>query len=70
MNFVKLTPVFNIRVVYKSGYTHDFEVTEFKISPTECSWKLDNPSNTPLRLGIDDVAAVWQIGVRHKLKFG
>lgn len=61
--------VFKIRVVYKSGYTHDFECTDFSISTKEITWKGAANTNMPVKFGIDDVAAVWQVGYRKRLKF-
>lgn len=63
----KIVPVFKIRVVYKSGYFHDFKATNFKISSTGTGWKYSwealSDKNKPILLGIDDIAAVYQIGV-------
>jgi hypothetical protein len=56
---------FNIRIVYKSGYTHDFEVTEFKIKDGSFSWVAADVAKKPLMLGADEVAAVWQLGARQ-----
>lgn len=70
-NIVRLEPVFKLRVVYKSGYTHDFEATKFKIVPgREAEWTPARHHNKPIHFGIDDVAAVWQLGHRTRLRFG
>jgi hypothetical protein len=63
-----LEPVFRVRIVYKSGYTHDFECTEFTVKPGEILWNSAKPSIRPVKLGVDDVAAIWQLGVRYRLK--
>jgi hypothetical protein len=58
--------IFTIRIVYKSGYTHDFDVYRFKIRGGTFEWDAVSADNTPLFLGADDVAAVWQIGTRRE----
>lgn len=61
--------VFRVRIVYKSGYTHDFECTNFTISKNEVKWESVTDSNRPIRIGLDDIAAVWQVGQRKRFKF-
>lgn len=61
--------VFKVRVVYKSGYTHDFECTDFSISGSKVSWEKAYTKNYPLKIGFDDIAAIWIIGQRKRLKF-
>lgn len=63
--------VYTIRVVYKSGYTHDFDVTEFNVkynggTITTLTWTPWN-LQSPIFLGIDDVAAVWRVRKRYRL---
>jgi hypothetical protein len=52
---------FKIRVVYKSGYTHDFWVRSFKTDGTSFTWDSVEANNRPIMLGAEDIAAVWQI---------
>jgi len=59
--------IFMIRIVYKSGYTHDFETYNFKIEDGRYSWEPVSIDNHPLLLGADEVAAVWQVGVRDEI---
>ena len=60
--------IFNVRVVYKSGYTHDFEVTEFEFSGGHSfTYRALHLNNRPILLGVDEIAAVWQIGVRDQM---
>ncbi len=66
---MKLIPIFKIRVVYKSGYTHDFEVYEFSVHGGRYEWKPVSDSNKPIVLGADEIAAVYQIGARKVLRF-
>jgi hypothetical protein len=62
--------VFKLRIVYKSGYTHTFECVKFKISGNEITWECaDSTRNRPIKIGVDDIAAVWQVGYRKRLKF-
>lgn len=65
MKKIKRVPVFKLRVVYQSGYTHDFEVTKFSYSGGTYEWKAVSQKNKPLLFGADEVAAVYQIGLRH-----
>lgn len=67
---IRFEDVFKLRVVYKSGYTHEFEVTKFKITHNSAEWESATASNRPVSLGFDDIAAVWQIGSRRRLRFG
>lgn len=58
-------PVFVVRIVYKSGYTHDFEVTSFSIkNGTSFQWTMTGDTNRPVLIGADEIAAVWQLGVK------
>lgn len=57
--------VYTIRIVYKSGYTHDFDVTNFEIVGQKYTWTPLCNHNKPIFLGIDDIAAVWQVGARE-----
>lgn len=61
--------VFRVRIVYKSGYTHDFECTDFEISRGQVNWASVSERNRPIKIGLDDIAAVWQVGYRKRLKF-
>lgn len=54
---------FLVRIVYKSGYTHDFWVYSFEVLDGRYTWHAAEPCNKPIVLGADDIAAVWQIGV-------
>lgn len=67
---MQIETVFRIRIVYKSGYTHDFECTEFRIKGHDtCNWTPVSDSNRPVMVGLDEIAAVWQIGYRKRIKF-
>jgi len=57
--------VFMIRVVYKSGYTHDFPVYTFTSKNSGYSWESADDKNKPILLGADDIAAVFQVGVEY-----
>ena len=54
---------FKIRVLYKSGNSHEFWATQFNISKAgEWTWAAVTQTNNPIKLGVDDVEAVWQTG--------
>lgn len=54
---------FLVRIVYKSGYTHDFWVYSFDVQGGRYTWHAAELDNQPAVIGVDDIAAVWQIGV-------
>lgn len=66
---MKIETVFRVRIVYKSGYIHDFECTDFEISNNKVSWENADEHNRPIKIGIDDISAAWQIGHRRRIKF-
>lgn len=68
---LKRIPVFTIRIVYHSGYVHDFEVTEFTIKGGSWSWKTyDTNNNRPMEIGaLDRIECAWQVGARHVWRF-
>jgi hypothetical protein len=62
--------VYKVRVVYKGGHVQDFECMDFTILRDEMRWEAASADGVkPLKIGVDDVAAVWQIGTRKRLKF-
>lgn len=62
--------VYKVRVVYKGGHVQDFECMDFTIRQDEMRWTAASANGVkPLKLGINDIAAVWQIGYRKRLKF-
>lgn len=66
--FVKLQPVYKIRVVYKSGFFQDFEATDFTIGKGTATWtSAKHKGIKPVLLGLDEIAAVWQLGIRHRI---
>lgn len=54
-----------IRVIYRSGAAQEFRCVSFSVSRTpsgevaEVKW--DNAWPMPMHIGIDDIAAVWQV---------
>lgn len=57
--------VYTVRIVYKSGYTIDFEVKGFEIAGDYSKFRWDWYSGPkPMMLGADDIAAVYQISQR------
>lgn len=61
--------VFKIKIIYKSGATHEFEVTDFSYEETSgrkrVKWDAYSIENQPLSIGLEEIAAVWQVGVRE-----
>lgn len=57
--------VYTVRIVYKSGYTIDFEVKDFEITKDYINFKWEWYSGPkPVMLGANDIAAVYQISER------
>lgn len=65
---MKFETVFRVRIIYKNGYAQDFDCTAFTISNKEVKWKAVGSPN-PLLIGVDDIAAVWQLGARKRFTF-
>lgn len=61
-------PQFQVRVVYKSGYSHDFWCNSFTRKGDTYTWDAVDVDNRPLNIGVDDIAAVYQIGSRRVFK--
>lgn len=61
--------IYTVRIVYKSGYTHDFEVYSFTVSKGDYNWEPVSPKNRPILLGANEIAAVYTVGIRKKLCF-
>jgi hypothetical protein len=57
--------VFTVRIVYKSGYTHDFDVFSFSKEGRRYNMEFADPVKRPIDLGADEIAAIWQVG--HKV---
>jgi hypothetical protein len=59
--------VFKIKIIYKSGATHEFLAKKFEYEGFavggKVTWKTYSMENQPLLFGLDDVAAIWQVGV-------
>lgn len=69
---MKFYPKFKIRIVYKSGYTHDFWAWSFNIKfggDKEIQWHCVDDSNKPILIGVADIAAVYQVGFRQVFRF-
>lgn len=73
---VRLVPLYRVRVIYKSGAVQDADAWVFKVDKSPLSGELhsvtwDYPAKVqPLFMGVNEIAAVWQIGYRWRLRFG
>ena len=65
----KIIGVFTVRIVYKSGHTHDFDVRSFSVNNGRYEWKAHSKINKPILLGGEEIAAVYQVGFRKTLTF-
>jgi hypothetical protein len=66
---MKFETVFKLRVIYKSGYAIDFEVTEYTISSDSAKWTNACEKHRPIHMNYDEVASIWKVGQRRRLKF-
>lgn len=58
-------------MIYKNGHVHMFEATKFKFNGRAYEWVAANPTtNGAIDMGASEVAAVWQVGVRWRLRLG
>jgi len=60
-----------IKIIYKSGATHEFDVYTFEITrsyggDTSMKWEAVSDDNKPLLIGVDEIAAVYQGKERYK----
>ena len=62
----KLTKQYKIRILYKSGYTHDIWVKTFSIDRGTYKWEEVSTKNQILKLGADEIAAVFQMNERYR----
>ena len=58
---------FQVRIIYKSGADHTFWCHEFRAAGGEYTWMYCSDANKPLLLGIDEIAAIYQVGYRKGL---
>lgn len=66
---MKFYSKFKIRVVYKSGYYHDLWVWKFEINSERVTWSAVGHVNKPLKIGFNDISAVYQIAHKAVFKF-
>lgn len=67
--------VFKVRVIYKGGAIMDFETEQFDATRnggglSSITWNCNNFRKKPIFIGLDDIAAVYQLGYRRALRFG
>lgn len=64
-------PIYKIRVHYKGGTTEEFEVLAITVNTLDGSvssieWTTpEGQVIRPLAIGANDIASVWQVGVRN-----
>ena len=51
--------IYTVRVVYKSGYQHEFRVYYFRVTATGYTWEYVDDDNNPVFVGIEDVESIW-----------
>lgn len=54
--------IYKIRVVYKSGYTHEFKAYSFSSTGVGWEWESVEDFNRPIYLGMDNAESVWCVG--------
>lgn len=58
---------FKIRIVYKTGYYHDFWCYDFSVERGNYSWTACKSGNKPLLLNPDNMESIWIISHRKGL---
>lgn len=66
---MKFEDIYKLRVLYKSGQTVEFEVTEYEINATMFSWAHADANMRPLTLNYDEVVSVWRVGHRRRFRW-
>lgn len=61
-----MATIYTVKVNYKSGLSHTFDVTEFYFKEGRFFWRAVSLENKPIMFGADDVESVWQVGVREE----
>ena len=51
--------IYTARVVYKSGYQHEFRVYYFRQTAIGYVWEYVDADNNPLLLNMDNVESIW-----------
>lgn len=51
--------IYTVRVVYKSGYQHEFRVYYFRQTAIGYVWEYVDADNNPLLLNMDNVESIW-----------
>jgi hypothetical protein len=69
MKKLKRQSIFTVRIVYKSGYTHDFDCVEFEINKGTYTWTSVDNNNKPIDIGVNEIAAVYQVGTHKEWKW-
>jgi len=60
---------FKIRILYNIGNSHSFWVRSFQLSNGAYSWKAANAANNAVIIGADHIEAVYQEGIRYRLRW-
>ncbi len=55
---------FKVRILYKSGNSHEFWTTHFSVKNGDWKWNAVTQTNNPILLGVDEIEAVYQVGGR------
>ena len=62
-----MKPYFKVRVNYKSGIQEEFWCEKFSIKGAQYSWTYADKGMNPIKIGVDDIESVWQVGVKYRL---
>jgi hypothetical protein len=65
-------PIYTVKIIYKSGAIHEFDCKSFEMEGTIgigtaiIKFEPLSDNNAPIDIGLDEVAAIWQVGVREE----
>lgn len=54
-----------VRIVYKSGYFHDFWCHTFEVKNGDWKWNAVDEKNLPMLLNPDNIESVWRVDIEE-----
>ena len=71
---MKLIPtrksVYTVRIIYKSGYAQDIDLLDFTMDSGQIKWESIPGQTRPVKIGVDEIAAVYQLRMRNRFFWG
>lgn len=58
---------YKVRINYKSGIQEEFWCKAFEIKGGQYSWTYVDKRMNPIKIGVEEIESVWQVGIRYRL---